>query len=79
MNDLREVCGERQDIMHLLYHCKRVQPIWKLLEDRLHTKIDAITLIIGHENKEINCVISLISYFLYKEWIVIARKDNHNR
>ena len=79
VNDSCEVCGERQDIIHLLFSCKRIQPIWKLVGDELNIKIDALTLITGHRNKEINCIITLISYLFYKEWIIIARKDNRNR
>ena len=78
-NDICDICSEKQDIMHLLLNCRRAQPVWKMLGDNLNININEVALIIGHVNCKYNFLITLISYLLYKEWIVISRRDNRNR
>ena len=78
-NDICNICRKRQNIMHLLLNCKRVQPMWKMLGDHLNININEVTLIIVHRNCDYNFLITLISYLPHKEWIVIARTDNRSR
>ena len=71
-----EICGEVQDIIHLLYQCENSKNVWNYVEARLHIKITQSSIIYGVRNENIKTyVISLISYLIYKEWII----SNNNK
>ena len=71
---LNAIFAEKHKIC-LLYECINTKTIWHHAINRLQTTIDSKSIIYGIKN-EINktYIISLISFFIYKEWIMTHNK-----
>jgi hypothetical protein len=77
-NDTCDVCQQIQSIIHLLYECPHSGRIWQKLKDVLGIDVDVKNLILGGEYQTPKLVKSLISYLLYKEWL-ICKNENEIR
>ena len=71
------ICKENQDIIHLLYTCRQIRHIWQSLNDVLNVNIRPIHIICGHHSIP-DFIITLISYIIYKEYI-IGEMNNTDR
>ncbi len=74
-HDHCDVCGEVQDIQHLLFSCKRNVNIWEILDTFFNTRLTVKDIIIGRQSVMFDSIISLVSFILYKEWIICSNED----
>ena len=66
-----DICGEAQNILHLLYLCQNAKQVWNYVEKHLNISITQKSIIYGIQNENIKTyIISLISFLIYKEWII---------
>ena len=71
-----DLCGTHQDIIHLLYSCGEINNIWQYIQGKLAIKLEMSNIIYGYNNdKDITYIISLISYTIYKQWIVASSSN----
>ena len=81
MSDCCDVCEEIQTIEHLLWNCRYVKSLWKIVESVLDTKLN-FDLILGINN---SCkepyVLTLVSFLVYNEWLMLSleNKFRNNR
>ena len=81
MSDCCDICGEIQTIEHLLWNCRYVGSLWKIVENVLDTKLN-FDIILGINN---SCkepyVLTLVSFLVYKEWLMLSleNKFRNNR
>ena len=79
VSDSWYVCEEQQTIRHLIFDCKYVKPLWSIIETKLGRDISYVDIICGiHENEKsfLNHLITLVSYLIYKEWMLASLKNN---
>ena len=77
-DDTCDVCPEIKDMIHLLIKCPYAKAIWTSVEAALDIEVTAHCILLGHENKDINFIISLIAFLIYKEWL-LCNKNNAKR
>jgi len=69
-------CNEKkQTIKHLLWECSETKNMWSVIENILLIEISFETLIIGTKNINMNNVISVVMYIIYKKFIVENNDD----
>ena len=72
-----DICNEIQDIAHLLFYCKYAKKIWKEAESILNIELSIENVIFGIDMSWVlNTVISLLCYFIYKEWLIHSLENN---
>ena len=75
ISDHCDVCGQIQTIEHLLWSCRYVQSLWKIVEDVLEVNLD-FNMILGiTDNCEHPHVLTLVSFLIYKEWLVLSLEN----
>ena len=75
ISDHCDVCGQIQTIEHLLWSCRYVQSLWKIVEDVLEVNLD-FNMILGiRDNCEHPYVLTLVSFLIYKEWLVLSLEN----
>ena len=67
------VCKEKENILHMLYECKRVKEIWKVVGYCLKMNIKPKHIILGLTDPHFvdfnrNLCIVIISYSIYATW-----------
>lgn len=68
---LCNICGELETIEHLLFNCTFAKRIWIDFNTMVDFIVELTHIIFGVENNDIlSFVISLISYLIYKDWLV---------
>ena len=74
-------CQEEETISHLLYHCRYAQHIWSIVSKVLnYGPITHDMVIFGNEvNQAQNHILSLVVYFIYKEWLVCSLEKEIRR
>ncbi len=75
--DKCDVCGEVQDLKHLLYLCRRNRETWHVIETTLQTTLTLKDIIWGRNNCMFNWVTSLVAFIMYKEWIVCKNEEKN--
>jgi len=70
-----DICEEVQDILHLIFQCDRSQPIWNKVGNVFDTVITSPDLVYGRTDNVFNVVVSLVAFFLYKDWIVCKNEN----
>ena len=54
-----------------MFQCQYPRKIWLEFEKDLDLKIELHHIILGiQSNKDLSCIIPLIAYFIYKDWLV---------
>ena len=73
--DSCDVCGEVQTIEHLLWNCRYVRSLWKIVESVLDIRLN-FDMILGINNscKE-SYVLTLVSFLVYKEWLLLSLEN----
>ena len=66
------------DTKHLLLDCRHNDKIWTVLEMIFDTQLSWKDIVLGTTNKDVNAIISLISFIIYKKH-VIDREDIGSR
>ena len=72
------LCNTVETILHLLYECKHAQRIWNIVKNATNIEISKRTIFFGNNCSVENNIVSQISYFIYKEWI-IRKHENKER
>jgi len=68
---LCNICGELETIEHLLFNCTFAKRIWIDFNTMVDFIVELTHIIFGVENNDIlSFIISLISYLIYKDWLV---------
>jgi hypothetical protein len=75
---LCDICNIPETIFHLLYNCDHAQLIWAHVAQATIMNINKLDIFIGTNNRVTNCVISLIAFLIYKEWL-ISNKEHQQR
>ena len=74
ISNLCDVCGEKQDIKHLLFDCAYVKTLWEVIEDIVEAKIMYKNIILGIDGTTNlpfkNYVIDFCAFAIYKEWLL---------
>ena len=76
-NDNCIVCKGKHSILHMLYECPIANDVWLIIQSFLKFKITQNAIICGVKDKISNFLISLISFFLYKHWIIIKNENSN--
>ena len=76
--DLCEICGVMEDIKHMLFQCQHAQHIWRFVSKSLKFDVSLENIFLGTNNNIITYIISIMSYLIYKEWL-ISRNDQSPR
>lgn len=76
--DQCDVCGEIQDIPHLLFICSHSKYYWGILENIFKTTVSIQDVIFGRNDDIFNLCTTIMSFTLYKEWLVF-KNDNVTR
>ena len=69
-NDLCDICGVTEAIKHLLFECQHAQQIWHFISDSLECNISLENIFLGTDNHIRTYIISIISFIIYKEWLI---------
>lgn len=80
-SDSCDICNMDHTVMHLLFDCKHVFYIWNKVNIALGWTVEQYNIICGStsENYKLdNIVITAISFFIYKEWL-ISSLENRKR
>ena len=70
-----DVCDDTQTIRHLLFDCKYVKPLWNLVNTTFHLNISYPQLLGLDTNFIFNDIVTLISFLIYKEWLVLSLQN----
>ncbi len=77
-----KLCNEEETISHLLYECKYIQTVWKVVSRGLFDSRDVThnMVIFGSDlSISFNYVFSMIIYCIYKEWLVCSLEKRTRR
>ena len=75
-------CQEEENISHLLYFCVHVKPIWEIVNNVILPGefISHDMVMFGYETDSvINHLISIIVYFVYREWLVCSFENRQRQ
>ena len=67
-----DICNSKQTIEHLLFECHRAVNLWNLFEDAYQITMNFSNIVCGFKDYDLvfNQVVTLLSYLLYKEWLL---------
>ena len=75
---LCEICGTPETIFHLVHDCTHAQIIWNHVARSINTHLSKFAIFIGTTDNVTNYMTSLISFLIYKEWL-IANQEHRQR
>ena len=69
-----QICGESESISHLLFYCKRLNNLWRVIGEKLKLSIQLKHIIFGLQiitdiTYVHNLIIVITSFSIYKSWI----------
>lgn len=70
VSDTCTICNVKEDVYHMLYDCVLAKRIWNYINIKLNVNIDINVFIYGSDNNEVNYITSLISFLIFKFWIL---------
>ena len=71
-SNLCDVCDEPQTIEHLLYECMYVKPLWCIVNSTFGIAVNFKNILGMNESFEHNAIVTVICFFLYKEWLLMS-------
>jgi hypothetical protein len=72
-NDCCSLCNMEDTIRHMLYDCKYAKPVWGFVNNILGMNLTYHDVLLGETlNTEDNFTVSLVCYFIYKEWLLLS-------
>jgi len=74
-----DVCDSIQSLEHLLFTCKYVKPLWNIAEKLYNTNIDYDVILGLKDNHNIHFIVTVISYCIYKEWLLLSLESKNRR
>ena len=75
-------CKEEESISYLLYYCTRAKPIWDLIENVIlgDDNVTHDIVIFGYDRDNVlNHLLSIIVYYIYKEWLVCSLENKQKK
>ncbi len=69
------LCGEQENIPHLIFECKLIRPLWRYVSNALRINISLEDVILGTQNHKqndiitLNTCISVIVFIIYRNWL----------
>jgi hypothetical protein len=74
------LCNEIEDITHLLFDCSFAKDVWLYVSNILNMDITQNMILFGLELTQAqNTVFSLITYYIYKDWLVCSLNKFHRQ
>ncbi len=76
------LCHEEESVSHLLYECKHVQPLWKVVSRGIFgaKHISHNMVIFGSDlDVALNYAFSIVIYYIYKEWLICSLERRQRR
>ena len=79
-NYVCDICNSKQTIEHLLFECHRAVNLWNIFQDAYQITVNFSNIVCGFKDYDLvyNQVVTLLSYLLYKEWL-LKSVDNKAR
>ena len=74
-DDKCDVCGQTQSIEHLLYSCRYVKPVWQVVNTVYGINVNFKQILGLDEMFSLTAITTIISFFVYKEWLLLSLKD----
>ena len=74
-DDKCDVCGQTQSIEHLLYSCRYVKPLWLVVNTVYGISVNFKQILGLDEMFSLTTITTIISFFIYKEWLLLSLKD----
>ena len=71
-SDQCDVCGLPQTIEHLLFTCRYVTPLWQIVDSVFDINVSFETILGVDQLCEYNNIVTLVSFLIYKEWLVLS-------
>ena len=69
-------CNVEETTLHMLYYCKYATRIWKGSNQKVAFDVKIQDIITGSGiSEQIDFLISLVSYLIYKHWLLESLKD----
>ena len=67
-----DICNSKQTIEHLLFECRKAVNLRNLFEDAYQITMNFSNIVCGFKDYDLvfNQVVTLLSYLLYKEWLL---------
>ena len=78
-SDTCDTCNLPQSIKHLLFDCNYVQPLWIKINDIFNTNVTYKLLLGINQSFELNNVLTLVSFLIYKDWLLHSLENKHRR
>ena len=78
-SNLCNICNTVETIVHLLYECSHAQMFWNLVTNATNIDISKFMVIFGNGCEIYNNIISMISYFIYKEWLIMKHENKKRK
>ena len=69
-SDICDLCGEKEDIPHLIYYCHHAKRVWVKISQAIQKDINLNKIVYGVDIQNETYTISFISYLLYKHWLL---------
>ena len=66
------MCGLPQTIEHLLFTCRYVTPLWQIVDSVFDINVSFETILGVDQLCEYNNIVTLVSFLIYKEWLVLS-------
>ena len=79
LNSVCDVCDETQTIVHLLYDCYYVKPLWKVIDNVCKTKVTFKQILGLDELFDHSAVTTIICFLIYKEWLLLSLKNRKKK
>ena len=71
-----KICNVEETTSHMLYYCKYAKSIWKDFNQKIGFEVEIQDVITGCGlSQEVDLLISLVSYLIYKYWLLESLKD----
>ena len=67
-----DVCGLPQTIEHLLFTCRYVAPIWRIVDYLFDINVSFETILGVDDFCEYDNIGILVCFLIYKEWLVLS-------
>ena len=65
----------QQNAKHMLFECRSIGNVWHTISNVLNINIEWKTIVVGIEHSIFNKIISLVSYMIYKKYLIDKDKS----
>ena len=75
-------CQEEETISHLLFYCTYAESIWEVVNNALlpGERLTHDMVLFGYDtDKVLNHTISIVVYYIYKEWLICSLEKKHRK